>query len=108
MVVTRLLEETNHLAVLARDVAEYYAACGLISIVPAALSCNMDSFGIITRKDWLLSPAARLVCEALEAAVAGSNKPRRDRPNTTAAVHPPHSSGPLRASLPLHSDIDTA
>lgn len=69
MVVTRLLEETDHLAVLAREVAEYYAGCGLISILPVSLSCNMDSFGIITRKNWVLSPAACVVCEALEDAV---------------------------------------
>lgn len=72
MVVTRLLEETDHLAVLARDVAEYYAACGLLSILPLSLSCNMDSFGIITRKDWMLSPAACVVCEALEETVASA------------------------------------
>jgi DNA-binding transcriptional LysR family regulator len=77
MVVTRLLEETNHLAILARDVAEYYASFGLISILPIPLSCDMDSFGIITRKDWLLSPAACVVCEALEEAVAGSNRSER-------------------------------
>jgi DNA-binding transcriptional LysR family regulator len=77
MVVTRLLEETDHVAVLARDVAEYYAKCGLISLLPIALSCDMDSFGIITRKDWHLSPAASVVCEALEEAVAGTNKPKR-------------------------------
>jgi hypothetical protein len=29
----------------------------------------MDSFGIITRKDWILSPAACVMCEALEEAV---------------------------------------
>jgi DNA-binding transcriptional LysR family regulator len=66
MVVTRLLEETHHLAVLARNVADYYAACGLVSILPVPLSCSMDSFGIITRKDRLLSPVACVVCEALE------------------------------------------
>jgi DNA-binding transcriptional LysR family regulator len=76
MVVTRLLEETNYLAVLAKDVAEYYAAFGLISILPVPLSCNMDSFGIITRKDWLLSPAACVMCEALETAMLDSNKTR--------------------------------
>jgi DNA-binding transcriptional LysR family regulator len=70
VVVTRLLEETDHLAVLARDVAEYYAACGLIAILPMTLSCKMDSFGIITRKDWILSPAACVMCEALEEAVS--------------------------------------
>jgi hypothetical protein len=55
-------------------VAEYYAAFGLISIRPVPLSCNMDSLGIITRKDWLLSPAACVMCEALESAVLDSNK----------------------------------
>jgi DNA-binding transcriptional LysR family regulator len=76
LVVTRLLEETNYLAVLGRDVAQYYASCGLISILPVPLSCNMDSFGIVTRKDWLLSPAARLVFEALEDAVVESKLPK--------------------------------
>ena len=40
MVVTRLLEETDYLAVLAKDVAEYYAARGLISILDVPLSCR--------------------------------------------------------------------
>jgi hypothetical protein len=31
------------------------------------LSCRMDSFGIITRRDWLLSPAAHTVLEAVKA-----------------------------------------
>jgi DNA-binding transcriptional LysR family regulator len=79
MVVTRLLEETNHLAVLAKDVAEYYATCGLIALLPFALSCDMDSFGIVTRKDWQLSPAATMVCEALEEAAAGTDQPVRPR-----------------------------
>jgi DNA-binding transcriptional LysR family regulator len=74
MVVVRLLEETNYLAVLAKDAAEYYAACGVISILEVPLSFKMDSFGIITRKDWLLSPAACVVCEALDEAVAASNR----------------------------------
>jgi DNA-binding transcriptional LysR family regulator len=81
MVVTRLLEETNHLAVLAREVAEYYAACGLVAILPLTLSCHMDSFGIITRKDWPLSPAACVVCEALEETATGPKDvkiPRRE------------------------------
>lgn len=70
MVVTRLLEETDYVAVVARDVAQYYASCGLIAVLPIVLSCNMDSFGVIMRKGWLLSPAARIVLEALEQAAA--------------------------------------
>jgi DNA-binding transcriptional LysR family regulator len=83
VVVTRLLEETDHLAVLSRDVADYYAACGLIAILPVTLSCSMDSFGIITRKDWTLSPAACVISEAIEEAAAGKTATRGMR-----AVHP--------------------
>jgi hypothetical protein len=31
----------------------------------------MDCFGIITRKNWLLSPAACEVCDAIEDAASG-------------------------------------
>jgi DNA-binding transcriptional LysR family regulator len=77
MVVIRLLEETTCLAVLATEVAEYYVARGLVSILDVPIACNMDSFGIVTRRDWLLSPAACTICEALEEAVAESSKVRR-------------------------------
>jgi DNA-binding transcriptional LysR family regulator len=87
LLVNRLLEETNYLALLAKDVAEYFAACGLVSILDVPLSCNMDSFGIITRKDWLLSPAACTVCEALEEAVA--NPGRSWRPLLRAVATQP-------------------
>lgn len=65
MLVTRLLEETDFLAVVSMDVARYYVSCGLISSLAVTLSCNMDSYGVITRKAWLLSPAAKLMYEAL-------------------------------------------
>jgi len=77
MVVTRMLEETDHLAVIARDVAEYYSACELVSILPVTLSCDMDSFGIITRKNWLLSPAACELCDAIEGAASGRKRVRQ-------------------------------
>jgi DNA-binding transcriptional LysR family regulator len=82
MVMTKLLEETDFIAVLSRDVAEYYSACGLVSILPIKLTCDMDSFGVITRKGWLLSPAALVMCEALEDAV---NPKSRIRPIAASA-----------------------
>lgn len=86
MVVSRLLEETDHLAVMARNVAEHYAAQGLTAILDAPLDCHMDSFGIVTRKDWLLSPAACTVCEALEEAAAAANTLARRQPAPGAAA----------------------
>jgi len=56
------------LAVLAADVARYYAAHGIISVLPLAIPCHMDAFGIISRTDRLPSPAAKIMMKALKAA----------------------------------------
>jgi len=55
------------IAVVASDVARYYASHGIVSILPIALPCHMDAFGIITRTDRLLSPAAKVMLKALKA-----------------------------------------
>ncbi|GAB7542624.1 LysR family transcriptional regulator [Cupriavidus sp. 8B] len=65
---TRMLEQSDMLAVLTDDVAQYYAQHGLLAIVPLPLPCHMDDFGIITRTDRLLSPAAMLMAQALRTA----------------------------------------
>lgn len=76
MVVPRLVQETNYLAILARDVAKHYASFGMISIVPIELPCDLDSFGVVTRKDRELGPAAVALCKALETAI---NRPTGSR-----------------------------
>lgn len=76
MVVTRLLEETDFLAVLPAGVAQYYASCGLIAKLNVPLSYSMESYGVITRKGWLLSPAAKVMLEALLDAAAPGRKER--------------------------------
>jgi len=63
---TKMLQESDYLAVVPVDVARHYAEHDLVRIVPVELSCSMDSFGIITRTDWLLSPGARTVLAALQ------------------------------------------
>jgi hypothetical protein len=50
------------------DVARYYASYGMVAMLPIQLSCTMDAFGIITRRDWLLSPAAKVVLQAIKSA----------------------------------------
>ncbi|HET9861926.1 MAG TPA: LysR substrate-binding domain-containing protein [Steroidobacteraceae bacterium] len=89
MVLTRLLEKSDFVAILSREVHDYYAGHGLIAELPLPLPSDMDPFGIITRKGWLLSPAALLVRDALEDAVlqAGriaSSPRRRDRDSMSA------------------------
>jgi len=66
--VTRMLQQSDFAAVVPTDVARYYASYGMVTMLPIALSCTMDAYGLITRKDWLLSPAAQVVLKALKAA----------------------------------------
>ena len=62
---TKMLQMSDMLSVLATDVARYYAEHGLMSIVPMDLPCQMEAFGIITKRDRLLSPAAQVVLRAI-------------------------------------------
>lgn len=64
--ISRMLQQSDMVAVLAVDVAHYYAAHGLMSVVPIDLPCHMDDFGIITRTDRLLSPAAKVMMKAIK------------------------------------------
>ncbi|MGJ7484570.1 LysR family transcriptional regulator [Variovorax sp. LT2P21] len=66
--ITRMLQQSDMLAVLAADVARYYAAHGIVALLPLEMPCHMDNFGIVTRTDRLLSPAAKVMVRALQAA----------------------------------------
>lgn len=68
--VLNMLRRTDYISVIPADAADYYVSRGLVSIVPAELACKMDDFGIITRKDWLLSPAAQCMLAALKDAAS--------------------------------------
>ena len=65
---TKMLQQSDMIAVVATDVARYYAAHGIVSLLPITLPCQMDAFGIITRTDRLLSPAAKVMLKALKTA----------------------------------------
>jgi DNA-binding transcriptional LysR family regulator len=64
--ITCMLQQSDMVAVLAADVAHYYASHGIVSVLPLAMPCHMDAFGIITRTDRLLSPAAKVMMKALK------------------------------------------
>lgn len=65
---TRMLQQSDMLCVMATEVARYYAAHGIVTVVPLAMACQMDDFGLITRSDRLLSPGALLLLKALRTA----------------------------------------
>jgi DNA-binding transcriptional LysR family regulator len=64
--ITKMLQQSDMIAVVATDVARYYASHGIVSILPMELPCHMDAFGLITRTDKLLSPAAKVMLKALK------------------------------------------
>ena len=68
--ITRMLQQSDMVAIVATDVARYYAAHGIVTVLPVAMNCHMDAFGIITRTDRLLSPAAKVMMRALKTASA--------------------------------------
>lgn len=63
--ITKMLQQSDMIGVIATDVARYYASHGIVSILPIDLPCHMDAFGLITRTDKLLSPAAKVMLKAL-------------------------------------------
>lgn len=62
---TRLLACSDTVAVLAAEVAAYYASHAMLAVLPVGLPCHMDDFGIITRSDRVMSPPAERVLAIL-------------------------------------------
>jgi len=67
LLVTALLQQTDSLHVMPREVADYYASLDVLDILPIELPCKMDAFGIIRQQDHLLSPGADLLLKAVRA-----------------------------------------
>jgi DNA-binding transcriptional LysR family regulator len=68
-VIKSLLQQTDFLHVMPVDVARYYVNSNELAMLPIELPCKMDSFGIIMRRDHVLSPGAqRLLRQVREVA----------------------------------------
>jgi DNA-binding transcriptional LysR family regulator len=63
-----VLRQSDLVTVVAADVAQYYARHGVAAVLPIDLPCKMDAFGLITRTDRLLSPAADVMLRAIKQA----------------------------------------
>ncbi len=69
-----LLLQTDSVHLMSLDIARYYAGLDLLAILPVAVPVQMDGFGIITRRNYLLSPSATILLDAVRA-VAGEIYP---------------------------------
>lgn len=63
--VTRMLGHSDAIAVLSEEVSDFYTAHGLTARLPLNLPCSMDPFGLVTLRDQLPSPGARVMVRAL-------------------------------------------
>jgi DNA-binding transcriptional LysR family regulator len=67
LVITALLQQTDSLHVMPREVAQYYESLNVMRILPVELPCTMDAFGIVRQQDHLLSPGAEMLLRAVRA-----------------------------------------
>ena len=102
--VTKMLQQTDYIAVIPTEVARYYAAYGLVALLPMRLSCSMDYFGIITRDDWISSPAAAVLLRAIKTA-AISSYDTRPQGDALAARHAASPHGDIQRSTRLAAEI---
>ena len=105
---TKMLQQSDFVAVVPTEVARYYASYGMVAILPIQLSCTMDAFGIILRKDWLLSPAAKVVSESAENRRdqhdVSTVRPRVCRSRGPAQVHPASTTNSCAVHAAASSD----
>lgn len=68
--VIRLLQSTDFLHVIPLDMARSYVESGDLAILPIDIPCRMESFGIIMRRDTVLSPGANVLLNQIRAVAA--------------------------------------
>ncbi len=68
LLVVSLLLHTDSLNLMPHDIARYYAQLNILTILPIDVPVRMDGFGIITRRNYLLSPSATILLDAVRAA----------------------------------------
>lgn len=66
--ITNLLRRSDIMVVLPQEVVRPYCEAGMLQVLPIELNVRMDSFGLITRRDHVLSAHAQEALEALRTA----------------------------------------
>lgn len=65
LLIVSLLLQTDSVNLMSLDIARYYADLNILAILPVEVPVRMDGFGIITRRDYLLSPTAASLLEVV-------------------------------------------
>ena len=67
LLIVPLLLQTDSLHLMPLDVARYYVNLRILAIMPVEVPIRMDGFGIVTRRNHLLSPGAMALVDAIRA-----------------------------------------
>lgn len=70
LVIISLLIHTDSLHLMPLDIARYHAELGILAILPIDVTVKMDGYGIITRRNHLLSPSAAVLQDAIRVVAA--------------------------------------
>lgn len=68
LLIIALLQQTDSLHLMPQEVARYYAQLNILTILSIDVAVKMDGFGIITKRNDLLSPSAAVVLDAIRVA----------------------------------------
>ena len=72
VLITSMLQMSDSLNVMSEDVALRYQELGLLTILPVELDCRMDPFGIIRRRDHVLTPGAEMLLQEIRREAAAT------------------------------------
>lgn len=64
-VITSLVRQTDQVALVPTEIGRHYEQYGMVAVLPIDLDCEMDAFGIITRRDIPLLPAVESFLDLL-------------------------------------------
>jgi DNA-binding transcriptional LysR family regulator len=81
-----LLQITDMVSVQPEQALRPYCRAGMLTILPLSLGITMDFFGIITRREHLLSAGAEIVLRALRETAASLYATRRELPVALTSV----------------------
>lgn len=73
LLIVPLLLQSDSVHLMPLEVARYYEQLNILAILPVDVPIRMDGFGIITRRNHLLSPSAAIMLDAIRTAARETN-----------------------------------
>lgn len=79
LLTTSMIEASDMISVVPRDVAQHFAKYGMVAILPVELPISMSNLAVVTRKSKSLSPSVLMLLECIRAETRRSPSPAKER-----------------------------